>query len=242
MPNQGSVPPVPPFAAGEITETIRAAGKGTQFWLSFLAIITSIFLSALDLTAVATALPTITADLDGGEDFTWIGSAYSLSSTAFLPLSGALADIFGRKPIMMGSILLFAIGSALAGAAQNINMLIAARSKTQGSLWLLTARTDNSALLAIQGLGGGGIISLTEILTSDLVPLAERGLYQGMLALTWSFAAGIGPPIVSRIVYLYVVVCDEILLVREVPLLKRRHGDGYSVRPNLLLAVLSLID
>ncbi|THG95258.1 hypothetical protein EW026_g6357 [Hermanssonia centrifuga] len=175
MPNQGSVPPVPPFAAGEITETIRAAGKGTQFWLSFLAIITSIFLSALDLTAVATALPTITADLDGGEDFTWIGSAYSLSSTAFLPLSGALADIFGRKPIMMGSILLFAIGSALAGAAQNINMLIAART--------------------IQGLGGGGIISLTEILTSDLVPLAERGLYQGMLALTWSFAAGIGPPI-----------------------------------------------
>lgn len=50
---------------------------------------------------------------------------------------------------------------------------------------------------AIQGLGGGGIINLTEIITSDLVPLAERGLYQGMLGLTWSFASGIGPPIVS---------------------------------------------
>ena len=89
----------------------------------------SIFLSALDLTAVSTALPTITAALNGGDSFTWVGSAYSLASTAFLPLSGALADIFGRKPVMLGSILFFALGSALAGAAQDMNMLIGARSK-----------------------------------------------------------------------------------------------------------------
>ena len=86
------------------------------------------FLSALDLTAVATALPTITSDLGGGDDFSWVGSAYALSSTAILPLSGALADALGRKPVMMGSILFFALGSALAGASQNMNMLIAARS------------------------------------------------------------------------------------------------------------------
>lgn len=104
--------------------------KGTAFWLSFLAVVTSIFLSALDLTGVATALPTITADLNGGDDFVWVGSAYALSSTAVLPLSGSLADIFGRKPIMLISIALFAIGSAIAGAAQNMNMLIAARSKS----------------------------------------------------------------------------------------------------------------
>ena len=103
-------------------------GKGSAFWLSFLALVTSIFLSALDLTAVGTALPTITSDLNGGNKFTWVGSAYALSSTAFLPLSGTLADIFGRKPIMLGSISLFALGSALAGAAQNMNWLIAARS------------------------------------------------------------------------------------------------------------------
>ncbi|EMD39201.1 hypothetical protein CERSUDRAFT_112880 [Gelatoporia subvermispora B] len=149
--------------------------KGRAFWLTMIAVTMSLFLSALDLTGVATALPTITADLNGGDNFVWVGSAFALSSTAVLPLSGGLADIFGRRPIMLISIAFFAIGSALAGAAQSMNMLIAAR--------------------AIQGVGGGGIINLTEIITSDLVPLAERGIYQGMLGLTWSFASGIGPPI-----------------------------------------------
>lgn len=106
----------------------QGGGKGAAFWLSFVAIIVSIFLSALDLTAVATALPTITEKLNGGDNFVWVGSAYALSSTAILPLSGSLADIFGRKPIMLLSITFFAIGSALAGAAQNMNMMIAARS------------------------------------------------------------------------------------------------------------------
>ncbi|TFY76572.1 hypothetical protein EWM64_g7440 [Hericium alpestre] len=87
----------------------------------------SIFLSALDLTAVSTALPTITKKLNGGSDFSWVGSAYALASTAVLPLSGKLADVFGRKPVILASIVFFAIGSALAGAAQNMNMLIAAR-------------------------------------------------------------------------------------------------------------------
>ncbi|GJE93488.1 MFS general substrate transporter [Phanerochaete sordida] len=155
--------------------SFRKKGKGAAFWLSFIAIIAAVFLSALDLTAVSTALPTITQDLHGDSDFVWVGSAYALSSTAFLPLSGALADIFGRKPVMLGSIFLFALGSALAGAAQNMN-------------WLIAART-------VQGIGGGGILNLTEIITSDLVPLAERGLYQGILGLTWSFASGVGPPI-----------------------------------------------
>ncbi|TCD60225.1 hypothetical protein EIP91_010533 [Steccherinum ochraceum] len=148
---------------------------GSDFWLSYIAIVVATLLSALDLTAVSTALPTITADLNGADKFVWIGSAYSLASTAILPLSGGLANIFGRKPIMLISIALFSIGSALSGAAQNMNMLIAART--------------------IQGIGGGGILNLTELIVADLVPLAHRGLYQGLLALTWSFASGIGPPI-----------------------------------------------
>ncbi|KAL4241388.1 MFS transporter superfamily protein [Abortiporus biennis] len=148
---------------------------GVSFWLSFIAVLVSSFLSALDLTAVGTALPTITADLNGQENFVWIGSAYALSSTAFLPLSGHLADVFGRKPVMMISIVFFAIGSALAGAAQNMNMLIAART--------------------IEGIGGGGIINLTDIIISDLVPLVDRGRYQGLLGITWAFASAIGPPI-----------------------------------------------
>ncbi|RDB31043.1 Efflux pump FUS6 [Hypsizygus marmoreus] len=152
-----------------------AKGKGSAFWLSFVAVVVSTFLSALDLTAVSTALPTITDSLHDGDDFVWVGSAYVLSSTAFLPLCGHLADVFGRHLTMLISIVFFALGSALAGTAQSMNMLIAART--------------------IQGIGGGRIINLAETIMSDLVPLAERGLYQGILGMTWSFASGIGPPI-----------------------------------------------
>ncbi|KAF7328582.1 MFS domain-containing protein [Mycena venus] len=136
----------------------------------------AVFLSALDLTAVATALPTISSTLDDTKgDYIWVGSAYALSSTAFIPLSGNLANVFGRKSIMLASIILFAIGSALAGAARNMPMMIAAR--------------------AVQGIGGGGILTLTEIVVADLVPLADRGLYQGLLALIWALASFTGPPI-----------------------------------------------
>jgi MFS family permease len=101
--------------------------KGKAFWLTFMALVVTVFLSALDLTAVGTALPTITNDL-GGANFVWVGSAYALSSTAILPLSGSLADVFGRRPIMLLSIVFFALGSALSGAARNMNMMIVARS------------------------------------------------------------------------------------------------------------------
>ncbi|KAJ7477181.1 MFS general substrate transporter [Mycena galericulata] len=160
------------------TLNIKPGGqpKSRAFWMSFVAIMVATFLSALDLTAVGTALPTIANALnDTKGDYTWVGSAYALSSTAFVPLSGSLADAFGRRPVMLMCIAFFAVGSALAGAAQNMPMMIAARG--------------------IQGIGGGGIINLTEILTADLVPLSERGLYQGILGLVWSFASSIGPPI-----------------------------------------------
>jgi MFS family permease len=105
--------------------------KGQAFWLTIVAVVVSIFLSALDLTGVATALPTITDALNGGDLFVWVGSAYALSSTAILPLSGKLADIFGRRPLMLGSIFFFALGSALAGGAQNMHMMVAARGQRQ---------------------------------------------------------------------------------------------------------------
>ncbi|KAF8590340.1 iron permease [Ramaria rubella] len=149
--------------------------KGASFWLSYIAVLVSIFLSALDLTVVSTALPTITKKLNGGEDFVWVGSAYALSSTAFLPLSGSLADTLGRRPVMLMSIALFILGSALSGSAQTMN-------------WLIAART-------VQGIGSGGITNMCEIIVSDIVPLAERGVYQGVLILVWCFASAVGPPI-----------------------------------------------
>ncbi|KAI0751820.1 MFS general substrate transporter [Daedaleopsis nitida] len=147
--------------------------KGLSFWLAFMAVLLSLFLSVLDLCAVPTALPTIVAELQGGDRFVWVGSGYALASTAVLLLCGRLADVFGRRPVMLSCIALFAAGSALAGAAQNMNMMIAAR--------------------VVQGMGGGCIYTMSQIITSDLVPLAERPTYQSALVMVYAFAAGVGP-------------------------------------------------
>ncbi|KAI9001454.1 iron permease [Trametes punicea] len=149
--------------------------KGSRFWLCFTAVVVCNFLSAMDVTAVSTALPTITGDLKGGSLFVWVGAAYGLAAAAILPTTGRLADILGRRPIMMTCVGFFFVGSALAGAAKSMRMLIAART--------------------VQGIGGGGIINMASIIISDLIPLAERGAYQGLLVLTWAFAAAIGPVI-----------------------------------------------
>ncbi|KAJ7745389.1 major facilitator superfamily domain-containing protein [Mycena olivaceomarginata] len=153
----------------------KPAPKSRAFWLSFVAIMAAEFLSALDLTAVGTALPTIAGALSDTEgDYIWVGSAYALSSTAFIPLSGNPRGCVWAS-VMLASIAFFVLGSAIAGAAQNMPMMIAAR--------------------VIQGTGGGGILTLTEIIIADLVPLAERGLYNGLVAIVWALASFSGPPI-----------------------------------------------
>lgn len=146
--------------------------KGARFWLIFASISVCLFLSALDFTALASALPIIVHDLEGA-DFSWLGTAYALSSTAFLPMSGGLAQIIGRRPAFIVALGFFALGSALCGAAKTMNWLIAAR--------------------AIQGVGGGAIISLASIVISDMVTLAERGTYNGLLGMTWAVAVALGP-------------------------------------------------
>jgi EmrB/QacA subfamily drug resistance transporter len=149
--------------------------KDLRFWLIFLALCVSLFLSALEFAAVGNALPSIVAALQGQDsaEFTWVGSAYTLASTAFLPMSGGTAEIFGRRGSFIGALLIFALGSALCGSAQNMR-------------WLIGART-------VQGIGGGGIMALSSIVVSDMVPLSERGAYNGLIGMTWTFAVAIGP-------------------------------------------------
>ncbi|GAA5825806.1 hypothetical protein JCM5353_002439 [Sporobolomyces roseus] len=156
------------------TPSSKSPPKDLRFWLVFLSICCSMFLSALDLTSISTALPAISAEFQTKE-YSWVGSAYSLASTALIPFTAGLASIFGRRPIMVGAILIFALGSALCGASQNVTMLIAGRT--------------------IQGAGGGAILTVCEILVVDLVPIAERGLYFGILGGVWALASAIGPPI-----------------------------------------------
>jgi MFS family permease len=102
-------------------------GRGTRFWLILVALGCALCLVSIELTGVSTALPAITAALHA-DDFIWISSAYALASTAILPMSGNIAEIFGRRPAILIALVLFCIGSALAGAARTLAWLIGARS------------------------------------------------------------------------------------------------------------------
>jgi EmrB/QacA subfamily drug resistance transporter len=132
-----------------------------------------LLLAALDQTIVATALPTIVGDFGGLEHISWVVSAYLLGQTAVTPLYGKLGDLLGRKRVLQGAIVLFLVGSALCGAAQSLPMLIAFR--------------------AIQGLGGGGLIVLTQAAIGDVVPPRDRGRYQGVFGAVFGVSSVLGP-------------------------------------------------
>ncbi|TFY56617.1 hypothetical protein EVG20_g8862 [Dentipellis fragilis] len=148
------------------------AVRGWRFWLIIVSLMMSTFIFALDAVAVGNALPSIVYDLTGTQ-FVWIGSAYSLAACAFLPMTGALAQAVGRRVVMLCALAFFAVGSAICGAASSMNILIVGRT--------------------IQGVGGGGITSLSQIILSDLVPLRERGAFSGFLAVALTIASCIGP-------------------------------------------------
>ncbi|MFJ1924169.1 MULTISPECIES: DHA2 family efflux MFS transporter permease subunit [unclassified Streptomyces] len=137
------------------------------------ALLLGMLLAALDQTIVSTALPTIVSDLGGLEHLSWVVTAYLLASTAATPLWGKLGDQYGRKRLFQIAIVIFLIGSALCGIAQNMPQLIGFR--------------------ALQGLGGGGLIVLSMAIVGDIVPPRERGKYQGLFGAVFGMTSVLGP-------------------------------------------------
>lgn len=137
------------------------------------ALLLGMLLAALDQTIVSTALPTIVSDLGGMEHLSWVVTAYMLASTAATPLWGKLGDQYGRKRLFQIAIVIFLIGSALCGMAQNMPQLIAFR--------------------AVQGLGGGGLMVLSMAIVGDIVPPRDRGRYQGLFGAVFGATSVLGP-------------------------------------------------
>ncbi|MFE2582028.1 DHA2 family efflux MFS transporter permease subunit [Streptomyces sp. NPDC059378] len=137
------------------------------------ALLLGMFLAALDQTIVSTALPTIVSDLGGLEHLSWVVTAYLLASTAATPLWGKLGDQYGRKRLFQSAIVIFLVGSALCGMAQNMPELIGFR--------------------ALQGLGGGGLMVLSMAIVGDIVPPRDRGRYQGLFGAVFGATSVLGP-------------------------------------------------
>lgn len=116
-----------------------------------------------------------------GSDFIWAGGAYTIASTAVLPLVGGLVSGFGRKYVLIVFVTFFAVGSVICGAARNMTMLIAGRGQLNVDQVPLNEAISYS-ITAIQGIGSGGSLSVTEIIFADMVSLPERGKFQGIAA------------------------------------------------------------
>ncbi|MGB3481425.1 MAG: MDR family MFS transporter [Mycobacterium sp.] len=139
----------------------------------FVAVLLGMLLAALDQTIVATALPTVVADLGGAGHQSWVVTSYLLASTVATAIVGKLGDLFGRKPVFGVSVLFFLAGSVLCGLAGSMSMLVAAR--------------------ALQGIGGGAIMVTAMALIGEVIPLRERGRYQGALGAVFGVTTVIGP-------------------------------------------------
>jgi EmrB/QacA subfamily drug resistance transporter len=157
-----------------VPETVEPLPYGRRETIfTMIGVLSVVFLAMLDQTIVGTAMPHIIADLQGFGLITWVSTAYLLTSTVFIPIFGKLSDLFGRKPIMLFGIVVFLAGSALSGAAQSMDQLIAFR--------------------AFQGLGAAALEPMAITIIGDLFPPRERGKWQGVSGSIYALAAILGP-------------------------------------------------
>lgn len=154
-------------------ERTEAQKQHRNILLVFAGLVMTMLLASLDQTIFSTALPTIVGELHGVDLMLWVITIYILASTITLPIYGKMGDLLGRKGIFMGAITLFIIGSIIGGFAQDMT-------------WLIIGR-------GVQGLGGGGLMVLSQAIIADVVPARERGKYMGIMGGVFALSSVAGP-------------------------------------------------
>lgn len=176
--HQGQLPKavghVPPSTNGESSSSPQ---KSRQSLAQIATVMTSlcacVFLAALEVTIVSTALPTIASHFASDSGYTWIGTSFVLAHTASTPSWGKISDIWGRKPILLIANVIFFGGSLICPLVDDLAAFIAGR--------------------AIQGLGAAGIQTMVNVCISDMFSQRDRGLYYGLTSIVWAVASGVGP-------------------------------------------------
>ena len=197
-------------------------------------LMTGMLLAALDQSIVGVALPRIVSDLGGLNQLAWVVTAYLLTSTATTPLWGKISDLYGRRIIFQATIIIFLIGSALCGLAQDMPQLIAFR--------------------AIQGIGGGGLMAIAFAIIGDVIPARERGRYQGYFGAVFGLSSVAGPLLGGWITdtiswrwifYINVPIGAAALVVTSLalrmPVVRRNHRIDYLGAAMIVAAVTSLL-
>lgn len=141
--------------------------------LAFVGILTVLFLSSLNMTVVGSAMPRVISDLGGFHLYAWAFTAYSLATTITVPIVGTVSDRYGRRPLILLGIVVFALGSVLLGFVQSMEQLIVLR--------------------ALQGVGGGMLMAMSFTAIADLFTPIERGRYQGYTGAVWGISSVVGP-------------------------------------------------
>ena len=165
-----------------MTTTQSSAGAGAagtqprpqrRIGAIFAGLLVAMLLSSLDQTIFSTALPTIVGELDGVDHMLWVTTAYLLAATIMMPIYGKLGDVIGRRGIFLFALAVFLVGSVVGGLAQDMT-------------WLIIGR-------AIQGIGGGGLMILSQAIIADVVPVRERSKYMGVMGAVFGLSSVVGP-------------------------------------------------
>src|SRR6202050_1241869 len=176
-PTPPPVPARPAPVAQPVHEEQPTERSHEEIMVIIVALMLAMLLAALDQTIVATALPRIATALHGLNKLSWVATAYLLTSAVSTPLYGKISDQFGRKKVFQFAIILFLIGSALCGISQNMNQLVAFR--------------------ALQGLGAGGLMSLSMTIVGDIVSPRQRGRYLGYFGAVFGVSR-VAAPLLGR--------------------------------------------
>jgi MFS family permease len=148
--------------------------RGVGFWLAFGAVLITNLSAALDATTLSVALPAISNDIGGKSvEAFWAGTSYPLAQSALMLLWVSLSQCFGRRPVLLLTLAIFGLGAVLAAVAHGYPLLLAGRT--------------------VQGIGGGGIVGLTTVIITDLVPLHERGQFYALVSSIWALGSTTGP-------------------------------------------------